>query len=261
MLARNFEDYQSFAIQTAVEAGRDTLSRFRQKIPIENKAGPGSFDPVTDADRDAETIIRGRIAEAYPEHGILGEEFGHQEGNGLTWVIDPIDGTRAFMTGMLHWGVLLALYDGTNPIVGVMYQPFTEEIYTGCNGAAEYRRGDEVRELRVRECTGLDDAVLACTGPEIWAESGQAEFDRLTKLVKLTRYGGDCYLYCMLAMGFIDLAVEALNSYDIQALIPIIEGAGGIITTVDGGNASQGGIVVAAGDKRVHAQALEIMNS
>ena len=255
-------ELSSFAVALASEAGQATLAHFRTTLSVDNKRGDGGFDPVTEADRDAERVIREGIAAAYPEHGIFGEEFGLTRGNGLTWVIDPIDGTRAFMTGMLHWGVLLALFDGQQPVVGVLHQPFTGETFYGTNDAAFYRRGDEERPLKCRSCASLADAVLTTTSPSLFEAPGErAAFDRLEGAVKLSRYGGDCYIYAMLAMGFVDLATDAgLNAYDIQAIMPIVRGAGGVITTIDGGDPSMGGFVVAAGDAAVHAAALRRMN-
>jgi histidinol phosphatase-like enzyme (inositol monophosphatase family) len=259
--AHDRDEYLALAIELARQAGAATLPHFRNDTLVHNKNTDGTFDPVTVADRAAEAIIRAGIESRYPAHGILGEEHGYRSGNGLTWVIDPIDGTRAFVTGMLHWGVLIALFDGASPILGVMYQPFTEELFVGTNAYAEYRRGAQHRKLGVRRCESISAAVMASTGPQFFAtEAEQAGFNAVRREVRFTRFGGDCYLYCMLAMGYVDLAIEAgLNSYDVQALMPIIRGAGGIITTWDGGDASMGGRIVAAGDPRVHEQAMAML--
>ncbi|NBC22547.1 MAG: histidinol-phosphatase [Gammaproteobacteria bacterium] len=250
-----------FAIGVVEAAGQVALRYFRVGVSVENKADGGRFDPVTVADREAEKVLRERIRESFPEHGIYGEEFGHHQGNGLTWVIDPIDGTRAFMTGMLHWGVLLALFDGEKPVLGVMHQPFTGETFYGTNDSAYYRRGGEERALRCRSCESLESAVLTTTSPRFFDDPAHlTAFHRLEAQVKLTRYGGDCYIYAMLAMGMVDLATDSgLNAYDIQALMPIIRGAGGVVTTVDGGDPSMGGFVLAAGDARLHELALRRM--
>jgi len=258
---RDRDDYLAVAIELAQRAGAATLPHFRAVTVVQDKSTDGNFDPVTVADKAAESIIRAGIESRYPTHGILGEEHGSKSGNGLTWVIDPIDGTRAFITGMVHWGVLIALFDGATPVLGVMYQPFTEELFIGTNEHAEYRRGAQRRSLGVRGCDSIGTAVLASTSPQTLAtHAEQAGFNALRHQVRLTRFGGDCYLYCMLAMGFVDLAVEAgLKPYDVQALMPIIRGAGGVITTWDGGDASMGGRIIAAGDPRVHAQAMEIL--
>ena len=250
-----------FAVDAAVKAGAETLRYFRADVLVENKRDDGRFDPVTEADKAAERVLRDLIRERYPSHGICGEEFGVEAGDGLTWVIDPIDGTRAFMSGMLHGGLLLGLFDGERPVVGVMYQPYTEEIWAGDGRSATFRRGDEVRSLRVRDCPSLAEAVLATTTPVIFQGREREGFQRLESSVKLTRYGGDCYLFGMLAMGYVDLATDAnLNPYDIQGLIPIIEGAGGIVTTYAGENPSLGGTVLASGSKALHEAALKLLN-
>jgi len=258
---RDRDAYLALAIELATRAGAATLPYFRSDLIVTNKSTDGGFDPVTAADQAAESIIRNGIAGLYPSHGILGEEHGFQPGDGLTWVIDPIDGTRAFVTGMLHWGVLLALFDGVTPVLGVMYKQFTEALFIGTGDAAEYRRGALKRRLTVRRCDSLGDAVLASTGPQFFASAvEQAGFAALRARVRFTRFGGDCYLYCMLAMGFVDVAAEAgLQPYDVQALIPVIRGAGGVITTWDGGDPSMGGRIIAAGDARVHAEALAVI--
>jgi histidinol phosphatase-like enzyme (inositol monophosphatase family) len=251
------DEYLDFALALACEAGERILPWFRNELEVANKAADGSYDPVTEADRAAEVLIEARIAARYPEHGIYGEELGHRTGSGLTWVVDPIDGTRAFMTGMLHWGILIALFDGQRPVLGVMHQPFTGELFWGAGDRAEYRRGAVGRRLRVRPCEKLDAAVLASTGPQFFAAGTELRaFQTVADTVRFTRFGGDCYLYCMLAAGHLDLAVEAgLKPYDIQALIPIIEGAGGIVTCWDGSSPVLGGRIIAAGDRRVHDQA------
>lgn len=261
--ARERDAYLVLAIELAQQAGAATLPYFRSDTFVHDKNTNGTFDPVTVADRTAEAIIRAGIEAQYPLHGIQGEEHGFKAGNGLTWVIDPIDGTRAFITGMLHWGVLIALFDGASPVLGVMYQPYTEELFVGTNEHAEFRRGAQRRALHVRTCDSIEKAVLASTGPQYLATvAEQAGFAELRRYVRFTRYGGDCYLYCMLAMGFIDVAVEAgLNPYDIQALMPIIQGAGGVVTTWEGGDASMGGRIIAAGDPRVHERAIAILAS
>jgi myo-inositol-1(or 4)-monophosphatase len=250
-----------FALELAARAGQATLPYFRTDMEVENKLSDGRFDPVTAADRDAETIIREGIQKTFPEHGMFGEEFGFSAGNGLTWVIDPIDGTRAFMSGMLHWGVLLALFDGQRPILGVMHQPFTREYFAGDCYNAHYHCGDESRALKVRSCSNLDEAVLTTTSPRLFTMQEHDAFARLESKAKLTRYGGDCYIYAMLSMGQVDLATDSsLKPYDIQALMPIIQGAGGVVSTADGGDACMGGFVIAAGSAELHAQALAVIN-
>jgi myo-inositol-1(or 4)-monophosphatase len=259
--ARDRNTFLDAAVEFAREAGTVILPHFRSELAIENKLGDAGYDPVTIADKAAEAIIRAGIEKRFPTHGIFGEELGHQSGAGLTWVIDPIDGTRAFVTGMVHWGVLIALFDGTTPVLGVMYQPFTDELFTGTNDDAGYRRGTLTRAVKVRPCGSVAEAVLASTSPQVFGSAEeQAGFRALRRRARLTRWGGDCYQYCMLAMGYVDVAVEAsLQPYDVQALMPIIRGAGGIITSWDGGDASMGGRVIASGDARVHREAMALL--
>jgi len=261
VLDRSRSELLDFAISAATRAGAETLPFFRANVAVENKLNDGRFDPVTEADKAAERVLREMIRGRYPSHGIFGEEFGLEAGDGLTWVIDPIDGTRAFMSGMLHWGLLLGLFDGERPVVGVMYQPYTEEIWAGDGRSASFRRRGESRALRARSCSGLNQAVLATTTPVLFEGQEGEGFRRLESAVKLTRYGGDCYLWAMVAMGYVDLATDAnLNAYDIQGLIPIIEGAGGVVTTWAGGNPSLGGTILASGSREIHEAALRLLN-
>jgi myo-inositol-1(or 4)-monophosphatase len=231
-------------------------------MQVTNKLSGQGFDPVTLADQASERVIRAAIEDAYPDHGIFGEEFGLKSGNGLTWVIDPIDGTRAFMTGMLHWGVLLALFDGEQPIVGVMYQPYTDELFSGDNESAWYERAGESQSLVTSACRRVDEACLSTTGIDWLPASKQGRFRQLSQATKLTKMGGDCYLFGMLAMGSLDLGVEAgLNAYDIQALMPIVRGAGGVVTDWEGGNPSLGGTVLASATQALHSEAMTLLGS
>ena len=247
-----------FALGLAAAAGSAILPFFRSGAGVQNKRTDGGFDPVTEADHAAERVIREQIRSRYPEHGIFGEEFGSDAGNGLTWVVDPIDGTRAFMSGLLHWGVLLALVNGERPILGVMHQPFTGEFFAGDCQNAHYHRGEVSQPLEVRECASLEQAVLGTTSPKLFATPFERRsLDTIEDRVKLSRYGGDCYLYAMLAMGQLDIVMDAgLQAYDVQALVPIIEGAGGVVTTAQGGDPSMGGFVVATGNAELHAEVL-----
>jgi histidinol phosphatase-like enzyme (inositol monophosphatase family) len=239
------------------------LPHFRKAIAVRNKAGTSGFDPVTAADRAAERAIRTAIGANYPEHGIIGEEFAQVGAKGqLNWVIDPIDGTRAFITGMPLWGTLIGVLEAGTPVLGLMNQPYTAERFWGAAGRSHSRvaNGGQ-RRLKTRACARLDDAVLTSTHPDMFATpSERAAFQQIKGRVRMTRFGGDCYAYCMLAAGFVDLVVEtSLKPYDVVALIPIIEGAGGRITTWDGKPAANGGRILAAGDARVHKEALAIL--
>jgi myo-inositol-1(or 4)-monophosphatase len=253
----------AFAHELADVSGEVIRRHFRRPLTVTNKASGAQFDPVTVADRDAERLMRRAIAKAFPEHGVIGEEFAPQAGAGrFHWILDPIDGTRAFMIGSPMWGTLIALTDGGRPVLGVMNQPFTRERFWAGSGAARMQglTGRPAR-LKTRACARLEDAVLTTTHPDLFAEQRErARFAELKDRVLMTRFGGDCYGYCLLAAGFVDLIVEVgLKPYDVMALIPIIENAGGIITTWDGEPARQGGRVIAAGDARTHRLALRLL--
>ena len=239
------------------------LPYFRKPIAVGNKAGPGGFDPVTAADRAAEKAIRKAILARFPDHGVVGEEYGTLAGAGrYRWVIDPIDGTRTFIMGSPLWGTLIGLMDGPIPVLGLMNQPFTAERFWSDGRRAHWRGpGGKARSIKTRPCARLADAVLTSTHPDLFASAEEASrFGTVRSRVRMTRFGGDCYGYCLLAAGFVDLIVEAgLKAYDIVALVPIIEAAGGIVTTWDGGPATDGGRIVAAGDRRVHQEALAIL--
>ncbi len=254
-------EYTNFACHLVEIAGRAILPHFRAAIAVENKQ-QGGYDPVTIADRAAEQAMRDEIARVYPGHGILGEEHGSLASrDGLTWVIDPIDGTRAFVIGLLHWGVLLALNNGTRPVVGVMHQPYVGETFIGSPVGAELRHAGSVRPLKTRKCADLKDAIVCATDPAMFAAPGEREaFNAVTSKARARRFGTDCYAFSLLAAGFADLVIESgLKPYDIQPLIPIIEAAGGIVTNWSGGTAYDGGQVIAAGDRDAHAAAMELL--
>jgi myo-inositol-1(or 4)-monophosphatase len=254
-------DFSSFVDRLASASGDTILPFFRTALSIENKK-TGGFDPVTAADRAAENAMRTLIREAFPEHGIHGEEYGSERADAeYVWVLDPIDGTKSFIAGMVAWGTLIGLMRFGEPVFGMMHQPFTRERFSGDGGAARYRGPAGNRDLRVRACASLDEAVLFTTSPLLMNENDRARFHRVENAVRLSRYGGDCYAYCMLAAGQIDLIVETeLKPHDVVALIPIVTGAGGIMTTWENGPAQNGGRIVVAGDARVHAAALELLN-
>jgi myo-inositol-1(or 4)-monophosphatase len=253
----------AFALATAEAAGKAILPHFRATLDVEDKGGAKGYDPVTVADHAAEAIIRAEIGRTYPDHGIRGEEHGWERGaSPCTWVIDPIDGTRSFILGQMHWATLIALNDGDEVVVGVAHQPYVGESFVAmAGGGAEWRRGGEWRRLQTRRCRSVTDAVVACTDPKMFrAESERAAFDRVASRARLTRWGGDCYAYCLLAMGLIDIVVEAsLHAYDVQALMPIIAEAGGVITTWAGGSCAEGGFVVACGDPALHPEVLALL--
>lgn len=252
------KEFVAFANELADAAGEVIRPYFRAELAVVDKGtGRAGYDPVTEADRRAEEEMRRRIAERYPSHGVLGEEHGATPGERYTWVLDPIDGTRAFICGMAQWGTLIALQDGAQPILGVLDQPCTRERWLGVEGEAWFG----AQRIRTRPCAGLGDAVLTTTHPTgYFTEAEQAAFGRVASHVRMTRFGGDCYAYGLLAMGFLDVIIEAsLKPWDIAAIVPIVQGAGGVITTWSGEGAQHGGQVIAAGDARVHAEALALL--
>lgn len=257
-------DFSRFVNELATVSGQAILPFFRTAFAPENKAKGGAFDPVTEADRAGEAAMRHLIKRNFPTHGIVGEEFGtEQEDAEYVWVLDPIDGTRAFISGLPTWGTLIGLTRSGKPCYGLMHQPYTGERFYGDGGSALFRRGDEratERRLTTRRCASLSDAVISTTSPRLFEGDALRAYDRVESATKLARYGCDCYAYCMLAAGHIDVVVESgLKAYDIAALIPIIEGAGGVVTAWDGGSAANGGAVVAVGDRRLHEPVLALL--
>jgi len=253
-------DFASFVDQLASVSGETILPFFRTALAVDNKK-TGGFDPVTAADQAAEQAMRALIAKNFPGHGIIGEEYGTERTDAeYVWVLDPIDGTKSFIAGMPAWGTLIGLMRFGEPVFGMMNQPFTREKFSGDGGAARYRGPAGDRDMHVRPCAALSEALLFTTSPLLMSKADRAEFVRVENAVKLSRYGGDCYAYCMLAAGQIDLIIETeIKPHDIVPLIPIIIGAGGIVTTWENGPAQAGGRIVVAGDKRVHKAALEML--
>ena len=254
-------DFTAFVEELATVSGEIIRPFFRTALSVENKSRSGGFDPVTAADRAAEAAMRALIKKTFPKHGILGEEFEAERPDAeYVWVLDPIDGTKSFICGMPAWGTLIALTRRGEPIYGMMHQPFTREQFTGDGSGASYRGPAGDRALRTRACAAVNDAVLLTTSPLLMGEDDRRAFRRVEEAAQLSRYGGDCYAYCMLAAGHVDLVIETeLKPYDVLPLIPIIEGAGGIVTTWDNGRPHAGGKIIAAGDARVHAQAMEML--
>jgi histidinol phosphatase-like enzyme (inositol monophosphatase family) len=253
-----------FAADTAAEAGREILKYFRGSIEITNKAGPGAFDPVTEADRRAEELIRARIRTRFPEHGILGEEGGHEgAGRPLTWVIDPIDGTRAFVLGQLHWGTLLGLTENGAPCVGVMHQPYLGETFLGSRLGAELRAPRGTRALQTRRGARLAETVICATDPTMFARPDErAAFERAARAARGVRYGGDCYTPCLVAAGYADLVIEGqMKPWDILPLVPIIEAAGGVVSDWSGAAPGGSSQVVVASDRTLHREVLAALAS
>lgn len=250
---------------TGAEAAADVAGAvirpfFRARLNADLKADQS---PVTIADRSAEQAMRAVLTERFPEYGVAGEEFGRDRPEALRcWVLDPIDGTRAFISGMPTWGILLGLVIGGTAVGGIMHQPFTGETYVAdpVNGSRLLHQG-QTTMLRASRRTALQAAILYSSDPLPLLRGGIADgFDRLASACRLRRWGGDCYAFALVGFGSIDIMVEgALASYDIVPLIAIIEGAGGIVTNLDGALPLQGGNVIAAGNPTLHAAALRIL--
>ncbi len=237
----------------------ETLRWFRGgALAIDNKDA-GGFDPVTQADRASEAAMRAVLARLRPDDAVLGEEQAATGGtSGLTWVLDPIDGTRAYLSGTPTWGVLIALSDATGPKLGIIDQPYIGERFAGGAGVARVTGPQGEAALRTRATARLEDAVIFTTFPEVGTDAERAAFHGLARDCRLTRYGMDCYAYALLAAGQIDLVVEAgLQAYDICAPIAVIEAAGGVVTDWQGGPAHNGGRVLAAANPEIHAAALD----
>ena len=256
-------DFAAFVEKLGDAASETILPFFRTALGAEDKNVGGTFDPVTEADRAAEVTMRRMIQATFPAHGIVGEEFGALRPDAdYVWVLDPIDGTKAFISGLPTWGVLIGLMHKGRPTYGTMVQPFTGERFVGDCGSAFWQgaglgKGRERRRLVTRRCADFAAATVMTTSPLLYAEDKLEALRRLEDGARLVRYGCDCYAFAMLAAGLVDCVVEAdVQPYDVVALVPIIEGAGGVITRWDGGSPAAGGDVVASGDARLHQLAL-----
>ncbi|MEM6305494.1 MAG: inositol monophosphatase family protein [Pseudomonadota bacterium] len=237
------------------------LPHFRSHgLASENKDA-GGYDPVTVADRAAERAMRDILALQRPDDAILGEEYGAAAGrSGLTWVLDPIDGTRGFVSGTPTWGVLIAVSDAQGPFYGIIDQPYIGERFEGGPSGAVLSGPQGRRALRSRATTDLAEAVVFTTFPEVGTQEDGQAFDAVAQRCKLTRYGMDCYAYALIASGQVDLVIEAgLAAYDIQAPIALVQAAGGIVTNWESGPAHEGGRALAAANADIHAKALEIL--
>ena len=246
----------ALADKLAEAARAAILPYFRAAPAVEHKGG-GRFDPVTDADKDAERVMRALIAREFPDHSILGEEFGGAFADeGYQWILDPIDGTRAFIAGLPTWGVLIGLYHDGEPLIGVIDQPYLDERYRGWMTGANASARGTTQALRTRACAKLGEAILSTTDQNLFRDEEASAFSRVRERARLTRYGYDCYAYAMVAAGHMDCVIESgLKTFDVAALIPILAGAGGGLCAWDGGVAHQGGRTLAWGDVRVRDEA------
>lgn len=258
-----YDDLLATAHALADAARPETLTHFRSATLLaDHKEGKGAFDPVTIADRNAERVMRDLLAARRPNDAILGEEFGPKDGtSGLTWVLDPIDGTRGYISGTPTWGVLIAVCDDSGPILGVVDQPYIGERFIGLGDTATLTGPQGTSALRTRPARPLAEATVLTTFPEVGDDTEHAAFHDVSGRARLTRYGMDCYGYALLAAGQVDLVIEAgLAPYDICAPIGLVQAAGGIVTDWSGGPAHHGGRALAAANADIHAEAMAILS-
>lgn len=257
-------EYLQAGLAAVREAGPIALEYFRRPIAVEDKLPGIYYDPVTEADKRIETLVRERLTARFPGQRILGEEHGDTGGGDTYWVIDPIDGTRSFISGMPTWGILLGLVVEGKAVAGLMHQPYTGETWIAdpLHGSRFVIKKTE-QKIRARADATLADAILYSTHPSMFFDPDlYARYKTLAGRVRLQRWGGDCYAFALVAHGTIDLMVDSLlMPYDIVPLIPIIEGAGGVVTDLDGRSPLQGGTVIAAANPRIHAEAMAIMTT
>jgi histidinol phosphatase-like enzyme (inositol monophosphatase family) len=256
----NPDDLDAFLIELNRASAAAILPLFRADHGLEDKGGPKGFDPVTHADRGAEAAIRRLIAERYPDHGVIGEEYGEDRPDAdHVWVLDPIDGTRAFIAGLPLWTTLIGLRREGSPVMGSIGQPFLGEIFIGGGGRARLVSAAGDRPLKTRTGVPLATAIIATTDPEGCFNPAEATaWQALRQASRLARFGCDAYAYAMVAAGTLDLVVEAgLKCWDIDAAIPVVEGAGGAVRDWTGARVGRhGGRVILAGDEALVAEAL-----
>ena len=251
-------EYEKFAVELAREAARISLPYFRNPCEESDTGGAAGFDPVTRADREAEAAIRRLIEARYPEHGVIGEEYGEDRPDAEhVWILDPIDGTRAFIAGLPLWTNLVALRTGGRPTVGVIGQPYLDEIFLGGPSGALLLKGEAESRLETRACQRLTEAVIATTDADLFTGPELGAWTQVRAAARLARLGCDAYAYAMLAAGRIDLVAESgLKVWDWSALVPVIEAAGGEVTDWRGGTPEGNGQILAVGDVRIREQAL-----
>ncbi|MBV9587381.1 MAG: histidinol-phosphatase [Alphaproteobacteria bacterium] len=249
--------YLALAAELADAAGEAIRPHFRQRIAVDDKP---DLSPVTVADRDAEAAMRRLIAARFPQHGIIGEEYGAERTDAeFVWVLDPIDGTKSFISGIPLFGTLIALAHRARPVLGIIDQPISRERWVGATGRPTTFNNAPVR---CRPCPALAAATVFSTSPDMFKGTDADAQARVAAKAKLMRYGADCYAYGLVALGFIDLVIEAsLKVYDFSAMAPIVEGAGGIATDWQGKPLSlaSDGRIVAAGSRDAHREALALL--
>jgi histidinol phosphatase-like enzyme (inositol monophosphatase family) len=254
----------AFLLDLNAAAAEAILPLFRSAHGLEDKGGPGAFDPVTQADRGAEAAIRRLIGQHYPDHGVIGEEYGRErEEAEFVWVLDPVDGTRAFIAGLPLWTTLIGLRWQGRPVLGSIGQSYLGETYIGsAAGSRRVNRDGSEMPLKVRACAALNQAIIATTDADAcFSDSERAAWTRLRAASRLARFGCDAYAYAMVAAGTMDLVIEAgLKCWDIDAAIPVIEGAGGAVTDWRGAAVgSEGGQVLIGGDQATIDSAVALL--
>ena len=254
------DELTAFALELADASAKIILPQFRKNITIDNKLDAG-WDPVTEADRSAERVIREMIEKHFPNHAIIGEEFGNKPGSSTySWVLDPIDGTRSFVIGMPTWATLIGLYRDGEPLLGVMNQPYVGEMFYGNPSGAWHNHQGNTQAVRVRPPTPLSKAALGTTSPYLYDD--HSNFETLRKSVTAHRFGGDAYFFALLAAGHLDIAMDPkLQIYDIAALIPIIKGAGGVVGSWTDNDPTQGGNVLCASSQVLLDEAAAVMQA
>ena len=255
-------ELEAFAVELSHEAARTALPFFRGEFAQEDKGGPGAFDPVTEADRAAEAAIRRLIAARYPNHGVIGEEYGEDRPDAdHVWVLDPIDGTRAFIAGLPLWTTLIALRQEGAPVIGAVGQPYLDEVFLGGPSGARLLRDGSETVLKTRACPSRADALISTTDPDIFVGADREAWTRLRASARLARLGCDAYAYAMVAAGRIDLVAETeLKVWDWSALKPVVEAAGGRVTGWSGQTPDGDGRILAVGDAALTDQALAVLN-
>lgn len=253
-------ELDAFIIELNRASSAAILPLFRGDHGLVNKLGPTGFDPVTEADKGAERAIRALISQRYPDHGVIGEEYGEDRADAeFVWVLDPVDGTRAFIAGLPLWCTLIGLRHNGRPVLGSIGQPYLGELYLGHAGGARLLTRGGVRPLRVRACARLATAIIATTDPEsCFTDPERAAWTEVRAGAQLARLGCDAYAYAMVAAGTMDLVIEAgLKCWDIDAAIPVIAGAGGYVADWRGAPVGAfGGQIVIAGDSACLDEAL-----
>jgi histidinol phosphatase-like enzyme (inositol monophosphatase family) len=254
-------EFTAFARELAGAARRQTLERFARDCGVEDKGSGGYFDPVTEADRAAESVMRQLIEAKFPEHGIIGEEFEERHADDrYCWSLDPIDGTRSYICGLPTWVTLIALLADGEPVLGLIDTPCLDELYIGTTAGTVLDRGGTATTMRASGCTELAEARLSTTDPYLFEGVSRSAFEQLRNAVRTTRFGHDGYAYARLAAGTIDLVVECgLKPHDYNALIPVVRGAGGRIGDWRGGSDLAGGNLIAAATPQLYEAAVSIM--